>query len=392
MKKTSIFRMIVSSIKNIVDFPTFAAAIVLGLVILFAASVKAQPTQSSQFISQLSEASRIPGFRLLSFSEKVMTEPFSEEIYISKAKKTFPGGIQGSSKFYNQSNLLATNFPMVVREITEDMTFAEMFIRLTGGNLEKAVVAQKNIISICEEQSNNLCEKGSAAIFLTMVQEEYLVLVVDITSDGLRASWYPFGDSGKWLASYHHRVIVPNFSITEFNSSLASSFRPILLDKELFIEGLFVDYSDGKNCLPKERKIFNGGIINFPNWFSCSSKKTDKSLLGIAEVVQDMTFAEMFMTLTDGNLDSAVKTQSQIADFCKKYPSLFYERGASSTFFLTEVDETYWVVVVDMSDKGLRTILYPFGDTGEWLASYHNCIVASYKLIFSDEIVSLSKE
>lgn len=209
MKKTSIFRMnlnVFSIIENSKSLPTLAAIIVFALITLFVTSAKAQSIQSSQFTSQISETSQVPGFRLLSFDEELLIGSLDPNECDLKSKEVFASYTYSDfrKKDINFSSSKTAEIIVNMQEMVEDMTFREIFTALSDGNLEKIVLTPLQISSFCDNYFIRLRGGDGATFFLTKIGQDYVVQSIEILSYGLNVNFFSLDNTTEWFGSNCH--------------------------------------------------------------------------------------------------------------------------------------------------------------------------------------------
>lgn len=131
-------------------------------------------------------------------------------------------------------------------------------------------------------------------------------------------------------------------------------------------ETLMLDALDGKETLATAKETFPSGIDgDFKNWGTNKpGTATKETAVQVHEMVKDATFAQMFGSLgTD--LDKLCLTQSQIKNFCKKYPSRLCQ-NSYATFFLFKVEYQFFVAHAHMGPAGLDVSVIHFGHGRVW--------------------------
>lgn len=137
---------------------------------------------------------------------------------------------------------------------------------------------------------------------------------------------------------------------------------------------IILDAIDGSRFISEAESTFKRIDSDFENWgLNKKGKKTTKTSVGIYELVREGTFKQMFKSFNT-NLDKLVLTQSQIIEFCEKYPSWLRQNGYS-TFFLIKKNKEYFVVSVYVLSDGLIVGVDRFGDDGVWDAEFQRRVV-----------------
>jgi len=140
-------------------------------------------------------------------------------------------------------------------------------------------------------------------------------------------------------------------------------------------EMLSLDALDGKETLAIAREVFSSGIdSDFEDWGTNKPGiVTKEQVVDVYELVEDGTFAQMFGSLgTD--LDKLCLTQSQIKNFCKKYPQWLRQNGYA-TFFLFKVEDQFFVAGVRVRSDGLYVYVSRLLHVHVWSAEYSHCMV-----------------
>lgn len=160
---------------------------------------------------------------------------------------------------------------------------------------------------------------------------------------------------------------------------VTSILRPISSGEKIMIEAL-----DGKAYISAAIKTFRSYIGgNFKNWgLDQSGPATAETLLDVHEMAGDGTFAQIFTSLSS-NLKKLVMTQAQIIRFCEKYPA-WLRKESYATFFLTEVNDEYFVVSVYVHDDGLGVSVGRFEDGRVWSGEYRHRVVSPKLMVLAD--------
>ena len=113
-----------------------------------------------------------------------------------------------------------------------------------------------------------------------------------------------------------------------------------------FGEELMIEASDGQATINEFKESFKASIsFNFQYWgLSKPGVATPETLLEIYELAADATFQQMFASL-NADWDKLIVSQSQIINFCKKYPNWLHP-GVGALFFLIKENNEYFVVSV----------------------------------------------
>jgi hypothetical protein len=141
-------------------------------------------------------------------------------------------------------------------------------------------------------------------------------------------------------------------------------------------ESLIIKALTGKLTIAEAKKTFKSYIdLDFKNWnLNKAGQKTGQiPKTDVYELVADATFVQMFGSLSD-NLDKLVMSQSQIIEFCEKYPTWLRQDGYA-TFFLIKEDGKYFVVSVRVGGVGLSVDVDRFEDDYVWGAERRRRLV-----------------
>jgi hypothetical protein len=149
-----------------------------------------------------------PFSRLISGSEKLTIEALSGKEIVVKAEKTF-SLIGPNFRIFGLDKLgkATKETEVVVREITADATFAQMFDSLPGGK-EKQAISQNQFLRFLKKYRRWLCLDGSATLFLIEEEGRYFVVDVYVRDDGLDVDVRRFEYDYVWSAEYRHRLVV----------------------------------------------------------------------------------------------------------------------------------------------------------------------------------------
>lgn len=130
--------------------------------------------------------------------------------------------------------------------------------------------------------------------------------------------------------------------------------------------------TDGSKYISWATKVFKSYIdSDFKKWgLDKKSDKTKEVKVNVFEMIKDSNFKEMF---TDP--EKQVMTQHQIIEFCQKHPADL-RQNSYATFFLTKVDNEYFVAYVDVRSGGLRVRVRRLGDDGVWRGGYRHRVVS----------------
>jgi hypothetical protein len=118
-------------------------------------------------------------------------------------------------------------------------------------------------------------------------------------------------------------------------------------------EPIVIGACDGSEVIAGDKKLFKATIDpDFKNWKTDKpGQATEDTAVQVHEMVKDATFVQIFSSLgTD--LDKLCLTQHQIKKFCQKHAKWLRSEGYG-TFFLSKVDDKYFVVRVRVFPVGL---------------------------------------
>lgn len=134
-------------------------------------------------------------------------------------------------------------------------------------------------------------------------------------------------------------------------------------------ENLLINAVDGKSTIAKAKDVFKSWIDgDFKSWGTNEAQNsTPETPVSVYEVFSDAKLAQMFGSLS-GDLDRLCLTQSQIINFCIKYPTWLKQDG-SATFFLFKSNEQYFVADVYVRSGGLRVFVLRLGFDYVWNGS-----------------------
>lgn len=124
----------------------------------------------------------------------------------------------------------ARNFSVL--ELTEDMTFEQMFT-----NPESQWMTQGQILSFVEDNKDKL-SKEWYTFFLFKSKGKFFVARVRVDSDGLDASVRRFEDGRVWGAGPRRRVVVPQFDASPLGTETLNPLETLSLTDEQCIEQL----------------------------------------------------------------------------------------------------------------------------------------------------------
>lgn len=112
---------------------------------------------------------------------------------------------------------------LVVHELTEDETFAQMFT-----DPEKMWLSQSQIIEFCQNRKSELSEWYT--FFLFKVSNEFFVAYVLAYPDGyLNAHCRRFSDGIVWYAEHRYRIVIPQLTLKTSEPKTPSDFDSLTI-------------------------------------------------------------------------------------------------------------------------------------------------------------------
>jgi hypothetical protein len=169
-------------------------------------------------------------------------------------------------------------------------------------------------------------------------------------------------------------------------NELFGSAAPLAKDNEILRllsgdESLIIDECDGTETIAKAKAVFPSGIDgDFKNWGTDKpGTATEATAVDVHELIKNATFANMF-TSFGTDLDKLCLTQSQIIQFCKKFPSWLRHDGYA-TFFLFKVEDQFFVALVGVSSVGLYVLVHRFEDVDVWDAEDRRRLVVPQQTV-----------
>lgn len=96
---------------------------------------------------------------------------------------------------------------VTVCELTENMTFAQMFPKI-----EEMTLTQEQIIEFCKTHKDKL-QKDWYTFFLFKVGEEFFVADVYVDPGGLDVYVSRFSRDNVWVAENRHRIVLPQLAL-----------------------------------------------------------------------------------------------------------------------------------------------------------------------------------
>jgi len=131
-------------------------------------------------------------------------------------------------------------------------------------------------------------------------------------------------------------------------------------------EKLMIEALDGKAYISDAKRTFKSFIDGcFKSWgLNQTGPATAETLVDVHEIIEDGNFVKIFTSL-NSDLDKLVMTQAQIIRFCEKHPTWLRQEGYA-TFFLTKVNDEYFVVRVYVDGGGLSVRVYRLENDSVW--------------------------
>lgn len=127
-----------------------------------------------------------------------------QQKYIADAKDVFTSYVDNDFRNWNTNK----GDELAVCELTEDMTFEQMFKKP-----DEMVLTQQQIIDFCKNHKEFLRKGGRATFFLFKVGEKFFVASVLVNSDGLSVDVLRFEHGYVWDAGDVLRVVVPQLAL-----------------------------------------------------------------------------------------------------------------------------------------------------------------------------------
>jgi len=97
---------------------------------------------------------------------------------------------------------------LAVCELTEDMTFKQMFTKP-----DEMALTQSQILEFIEDNKDKLRQDGYSTFFLFKSKGNFFVAGVGVRSVGLSVRVYRFENDGVWGAAGRHRMVVPQLTL-----------------------------------------------------------------------------------------------------------------------------------------------------------------------------------
>lgn len=155
------------------------------------------------------------GFKIL---ESVVIRATSGKRLIIKSESIFNSFIDSDFKNWDLENWEEgrPEIDFLICEIDKDTPFPQMFTKINS-NLDDLVVTQDQIIYFCEKYPGKINRDGCQVFFLIKRDKEYFVVGVSRTPNpnNLAVFVYRIDREVPIYARYHHRLVIPDFSIKE---------------------------------------------------------------------------------------------------------------------------------------------------------------------------------
>jgi hypothetical protein len=131
-------------------------------------------------------------------------------------------------------------------------------------------------------------------------------------------------------------------------------------------QSIIINACDGTETLADANDVFKSFIApEFKFWkLDKPVKASEETAVQVHELVEYANFVQMFGWL-ESDLDKLCFTQHQIKAFCKNHPS-WLRRNVNSTFFLTKMDDHFFVVRACGDSDGLYLTVERFGQEHVW--------------------------
>lgn len=107
---------------------------------------------------------------------------------------------------------------LAVCELTENMTFAQMFPKP-----EEMSLSQEQIVDFCVNHKDKLRQDGYATFFLFKVDSEFFVAIVHVLSDGLNVHVRRLSLGHVWIAECRYRLVFPQLTLENLDQTLSPS-------------------------------------------------------------------------------------------------------------------------------------------------------------------------
>lgn len=169
---------------------------------------------------------------------------------IIEATDVFPAYIDSDFKNWGlerQASPVTIEQDFDVKELTEDMTFAQMF------NTKTDVMTQEQIVAFCEQYPNELHPDGYATFFLIKDNGNYYVVNADYLPERREVRVCRLGNVSVWHASDRYRLVVPHGTSTLSNDPISLS-PSVSLNSFEKADNLAMDFCE-KWCDGKARAV-----------------------------------------------------------------------------------------------------------------------------------------
>jgi hypothetical protein len=146
------------------------------------------------------------------------------------------------------------------------------------------------------------------------------------------------------------------------------------------VDNLTIVATNGQATIAQAQDIFSWIDLDFKNWnLDKPNQKTPEIKTQVHEMVQNANFKQMFSSLSS-DLDRLCLTQSQIIEFCKKYPS-HLSQDCWATFFLFKINNQYFVADVFIDSDGLNIFVFHFKLDWIWSGGHrHRLVIPQMKV------------
>jgi len=149
--------------------------------------------------------------KLISGDESLILDAVDGTEIMANAADVFAAGIDPDLKNWgaDEPGQPTAETPVVVREMCEDATFAQMFGELNP-NVSKLCLTQHQIINFVKKHRQHLRADRYATFFLFKSQDNFFVACVNVfSSDELDVYVVRFENSNVWSAERRPRLVVP---------------------------------------------------------------------------------------------------------------------------------------------------------------------------------------
>lgn len=149
---------------------------------------------------------------------------------IARAEEVFTAYIDNDFNNWNtdKTERKKPEIPCEVYELTENMTFAQMFTQP-----EKMVLTQSQIIEFCTNHKDKLSQDSRYTFFLFKVGEEFFVAFVLVLPDGLYVDVRRFSHDYVWFVENGFRFVLPQMISNPFEPLTLSHSDTVTLESRL---------------------------------------------------------------------------------------------------------------------------------------------------------------